>query len=417
MDLKDKIKDIPKSPGVYHFLDENGAVLYIGKAKNLQNRLRQYFLKEIGRGPAIEQMVRLARDIRVLETESEIEAVILEADLIKKLKPKYNVRLKDDKSFLVIRITKEEFPVVELVRFKNVDLNDKKAYYFGPYPPGDLLRKSLQFLRKIFPFRDCTKTKWNTYHKKGRPCIYGDIRVCSGPCNDWVNKAQYAKNISYLKSFLRGRKKAVIGSLEKEMKRLSQTQRYEEAALIRNKLAALNHLKDVAIGLRDDVFDPEKAIFKRIECYDISNIMGDYAVGSMVVFANGKPDKDEYRKFKIKSADISAESDLARLQRVLERRFQNDWPRPDLIVIDGGELQLKVATKVLADFKLEIPTISISKGPERKKNDFHFSNTDIAKYFANNIPLQNICIASRDEAHRFAIEYYRQIHQKDMLSK
>ena len=468
MSLREKIKSVPQSPGIYQFLDDAGQILYVGKAKNLQSRLRQYFLRELGRGPAIEQMVRLASDIRFIETESEIEAVLLEADLINKLKPKYNIRLKDDKSFLVIKITKKIrnakskaqngkskclneinlFPSVELIRFKNVDLKDKTAEYFGPYPSGELLKKSLQFLRKIFPFRDCSKTKWRLQLRKNRPCIYGDIRVCSGPCNNWVNEAQYYQNIRYLKNFLRGRKGEIIKSLEREMKALSKAQHFERAALVRNKLAALNHLKDVAIGLRDDVFDPEKALFRRIECYDISNIGDNYVVGSMVVFTDGKSDKDEYRKFKIQKfhsvissgnekshehKDLSpflpaakggqergrddSPSDLSCLKQVLERRFGNDWPRPDLIVIDGGPMQLRAAREVLEAAKIEIPLISISKGPERKKNDFHFSDSNLAKYFQNNLSLQNICIAARDEAHRFAIEYYRLLHRKDLFDK
>lgn len=398
----------------------------MGKAKNLKNRIKQYFMKELGRGPAIEIMVQEAVDIKWIETDSEIEAVILEAELIKKLKPKYNVRLKDDKSFLAIKIAKSghpsprlrsadgEFPLVELVRFKNIDLSDKTADYFGPYPSGLLLKKSLQYLRKIFPFRDCSKTKFNIYKRKGRPCIYGDIRVCSGPCNEWVDEKQYGKNISYLKSFLRGKKQLIIASLEKEMNRLSRAKKFEEAALVRNKLAALNHLKDVAIGLRDDVFE-KRIIFKRIECYDIANIGSKYAVGSMVVFSDGKSDKEEYKKFKIRVSDDQEQSDLARLKQVLERRFGNNWPKPDLMVIDGGTLQLKIALEVLKDTGFDIPVVSISKGPKRQKNDFHYGNPFVASYLAGNDEAKNILISARDEAHRFAIEYYRKLHRKDLI--
>jgi excinuclease ABC subunit C len=352
--------------------------------------------------------------------------------------------LKDDKSFLVIKIAKEEFPTVGLIRYKNVDMKDRKAFYFGPYPSGDALKRSLSYLRKIFPYRDCSKTKWNTYKRKGRPCIYGDIRVCTAPCNDWVNKAQYNKNILYLKNFLRGRKKEVVDKLSCEMVKLSKLQRFEEAALIRNKLAALDHMKNVAIGLRDDVFSPEKIIFKRIECYDISNIGEKFAVGSMVVFADGRPDKDEFRKFKIQqnvssraeSRDLPEEktvrkisplaspsrndsaSDLSRLKQMLERRFvHNDWPNPDLVIIDGGETHLRVAVEVMKKYDNKIPVVSISKGPDRDKNDFHYGNSDIAKYFAGNQTLKNIAISARDEAHRFAISYYRKLHRKEIFNK
>lgn len=428
--------NIPRSPGVYHFLDENGLVLYVGKAKNLKNRIRQYFLKELNRGVAIEQMVRLAADIKWIETESEIEAVLLEAELIKKLKPKYNIRQKDDKSFLTIRIAKkisnaklqisnkssnsknkndQMFPIVEMVRFKDVDLKDKTADYFGPYPAGLLLKKSIRYLRKIFPFRDCSKTKFNTYKKRGRPCIYGDIGVCTGPCLPEITKEQYYKNINYLKQFLRGRKKRIIADLEKEMKSLSRQKNYEQAAIVRNQLKGLLHLKDVALGIRDDAFDPNDILFKRIECYDIANIGEQFAVGSMVVFTNGKPDKNGYRRFRVKSEKLKVESDLERLEQVLQRRFKNDWPKPDLVIVDGGELQLRVAVNILSQSKLNIPAISISKGPKRQKNDFHFSNADIAKYFSRDKYLQRVSIAARDEAHRFAISYYRLLHKKSLI--
>jgi len=396
-------------------------------------------------------MVGLANDAKYLVTDSEIEAVLLEAELIKKLKPKYNSRAKDDKSFLVIKITKknpnikilnpkqiqnsksknsetdqDNFPCVELVRMANVDLSDKSAEYFGPYPAGLLLKKSLNYLRKVFPFRDCSKTKYNTYRKRCRPCIYGDIRVCTSPCADWVTKAEYQKNINYLKSFLRGKKSDIYKKLNSEMLKLSKAKRFEEASLVRDRLHALDHLKDVAIGLRDDVFDSGKILFKRIECYDISNIGSDHSVGSMVVFIDGKKDTDEYRRFKIRNPkseirnksqieNPNVQNDLLNMKQILERRFNNNWSKPDLIIIDGGETHLSVAKRVLYSMKINIPVISIAKGARRKKNEFHFGDEKIAKYFHRNLSIQNISILSRDEAHRFAISYYRSLHKKNLF--
>ena len=426
--LQEKIKSFPGSPGVYQFIDKSGGILYIGKAKNLKNRVKSYFLKEIGRGPGIENMVSLAFDIKYIETESEIEALILESELVNKFQPKYNVRLRDDKSFLVIKISKkvpcskitdlkkdylEMFPKVELVRYRNIDPSDKSAEYFGPYPSGELLKKSIRYLRKIFPFRDCSKTKFNTYRKKGRPCIYGDIRVCSAPCVDWVKIEEYYRNVRYLKNFLKGKKKEVAQSLTSEMKALSKNKQFEKAALVRDQLNALNHLNNVALGIRDDIFDTSKILFGRIECYDISNIGGKYGVGSMVVFSNGKSDKDEYRKFKIKFS--KGTNDLLMMREMLVRRFKNDWPLPDLLEIDGGETHLNVAREELQKNNLKIPIVSIAKGPERKKNEFHYSNSSIAQYIRGNQELQNVLIMTRDEAHRFAISYYRTLHRKDLL--
>jgi len=224
----------------------------------------------------------------------------------------------------------------------------------------------------------------------------------------------------------------------------SKKKEYEKAVVLRNKITALNHLKNVAIGLKDEPFDANKLLFKRIECFDISNILNQYVVGSMVVFSAGKPDKDEYKKFKIqqnlssraKSRDLPKQitiqkisplaspsrndnaSDLSRLQQVLDRRFAHtDWLKPDLLIVDGGEAQLKIAKTVLAEFNLKIPAISISKGPKRDKNDFHYSDSDTAKYFVANKTLINIAISARDESHRFAIQYYRFLHLKDMITK
>lgn len=443
MNIKNKIKSFPASPGVYQFIDNSGGVLYIGKAKNLKNRIKSYFLKNIGRGPGIDNMVSLAKNIKYIETESEIEAIILEAEMVNKILPKYNIRLRDDKSFLVIKIEKPVqksillrqgsagqevksqksnleynnseslYPKVELVRFKNIDTKDKSAEYFGPYPSGELLKRSINYLRKVFPFRDCSKTKFNTYQKKGRPCIYGDIRVCTAPCAEWTDQRGYNRNIVFLKHILRGKKREIVDKLTKEMKSLSRAKNFENAALLRDQLNALNHLKNVAVGIRDDIFNPSKILFKRIECYDISNIGGEYGVGSMVVFRDFKSDKDEYRKFKIKFADGA--NDLLMMREMLTRRFKNDWTLPDLIVIDGGETHLRIAFNILKKIKQDIPIVSIAKGPGRKKNEFHFSGASIAKYVKENKDLENVLISARDEAHRFAISYYRKLHKKDMF--
>lgn len=446
-----KIKELPKTPGVYRFLDKEGNILYVGKAKSLKNRIKSYFVKEIGRGPTIDLMVSEAFDIKCIETESEIEAILLEAELINKLKPKYNVRLRDDKSFLVIKISKprnvistpqelrvekslsekisrqarddrnyvgdkyveNRFPCVELVRFKNVDFTDKSAWYFGPYPAGLLLKKSIRYLRKIFPFRDCSRTKFWTYKRMGRPCIYGDIKVCTAPCVEWIDEKNYFENIKLFMDFLKGKKKNIARILASEMKQLSHNKKYEDAAKIRDRLNALEHIKDVAVGIRDDFFNGYNILFPRIECYDISNILGQYAVGAMVVSSNGKKDSDEYRKFKIKFSNGA--NDLLMLKEMLVRRFNNDWLKPDLIVIDGGQNQLNVAKEVLKKMDSSIPVVSIAKGAKRDKNEFHFSDEAIAKIVMKDIALQKVLIATRDESHRFAIAYYRSLHKKGIF--
>lgn len=418
--IKNKIKidHFPKAPGVYFFLDDKGEVLYVGKAKNLKSRIKSYFLKNLDRGPAIDQMMDLAVKANFTETESEIEAVFLEAELIKKLWPKYNSALKDDKSFNFIRISKEEYPVVTLVRSREIDKDKKikaKGELFGPYPAGLVLKKSIRYLRRIFQFRDCTQTKYNAATKKARLCLCGDIGICTAPCAKKISKIDYRKNVNYFKMFLRGKKKDIIKSLEREMKVASKNQNFELAAVIRNKIFALNHLHEVAIGLRDDSFDSSKILFSRIECFDISNIFGYYAVGAMSVILNGKAENSEYRKFKIRT--VAGSNDVAMLGEIIERRFGNQWSKPDLIVVDGGISQLNVTIEIIKKLKLDIPVVSIAKGVKRDKNEFHFSNINIAKYIKKTPAAEKLIILARNEAHRFAIQYYRRLHRKVAIEK
>jgi excinuclease ABC subunit C len=381
--LKEKIKDFPVTPGVYEFIGDNGEILYVGKAKCLKNRVKSYFAKEIGRGPTIDIMVGLAKEIKYIETESEIEAVILEADLIGKLKPKYNIRQKDDKSFLAIQITKEEFPRVGLVRFRDIDLSDKSFDYFGPYPSGELLKKSLRYLRRIFPFRDCSGTKYTKYSSFSRTCLYGDLGICDGPCVHPEHKKQYRQSINYLKNFLRGKKREITAKLEAQMVSLSKQRKFEQASIIRDRLRALEHIKDVAVGLKDDVLSPTNIIFKRIECYDISNISGQFSVGSMVVFENGVPNKGEYRKFRIKDQGTgdteNLEGDIGMMAQVLKRRFSNDWQKPDLLIIDGGIAHLNMAKRILNERKLDISILAIAKGAKEIKMNFTLASRSWTK--------------------------------------
>jgi len=410
---KENTKEAPSFPGVYQFLDKKSEVLYVGKAKNLKNRIKSYFAREINRGVGIEIMVREAKHIKIIECESEIEAVLLEAELIKKLNPKYNIRQKDDKSFSLIEITCDDFPKVLISRFKEFESQKNTSDYFGPYPSGDSLKKSLKYLRKIFPYMDCSKTKYNTYKRKKRFCLYGEIEICTAPCVDRISRLEYRKNINYLKNFLRGGKKKVIKSLEMEMKKYSRRREYEKAQITKIKLEALYHLRDVAVGIRDEFLISENILFNRIECYDISNIGGKYAVGGMSVFVGGERSLSEYRKFKIKT--VKGTNDILMLKEIFVRRMRNEWLKPDLILIDGGVSQLRVIQEIVENKKLDIPVVSISKGKKRNKNEFHFSDSPIAKYILKTPSAQKVLIQARDEAHRFSINYYRTLHKKGLF--
>ncbi len=415
---KEKLNILPTGPGVYQFYDSAGKILYIGKAKNLRSRIKSYFQKSEDlletRSEAIYQMVGLVDRIKAVETDSEIEAVFLEAQLINQIKPKYNSRQKDDKSFYVIEISKEEIPRVELRRARNIDLKDKKFYYFGPYLSGEIVKRALRILRKIFPYANCSVTKFNRANKLDKACLYGDINLCLAPCV--ASSPEVKKQIGYLKDFLSGKKQKIIRSLSKEMKELSRMKKYEAAAIIRDKLFALEHLNRYPIGLKDSFDDFRSgSIFARIEAYDISNIGGDFAVGAMTVVTLGKIEKNEYKKFKIKS--VNGANDIAMMQEVIRRRFSNNWLQPNLLVIDGGATHLKAVNSVLSELKISIPTISIAKGPDRDKDEFHYTTPEIGQYFLKNPELKNFCLIARDEAHRFSQSYYRKLHRRSLIDE
>ncbi len=414
---KNTISNLPTSFGVYQFFDVSGKILYIGKAKNLRTRVRSYFSVENevkGRSSWVVEMVKKVAEIKVFETDSEIEAVLLEAELINKIKPKYNTRQKDDKSYCVIEISKEKIPKVEIRRVKNVDLKDKNFYYFGPFPSGDILKRAMKVLRKIFPYANCSKNKFTRQQKISRACLYGDINLCLSPCVDIAKIKETKKQIEFLRFFLSGKKKKIISEFAKEMKVLSQSKKYEEAALVRDKIFALDHLNRFSVGVKDNYQEIlDNSIFPRIEAYDISNIGGNFAVGSMTVLSLGKIDKSEYKKFKIKT--VSSANDLAMMKEVIRRRLKNNWQKPDLIVIDGGVTHLKVVSSKIKKTKLEIPIIAIAKGANRKKDEFHFSSADLAKVFQKNKELKNLAIIARDEAHRFSQSYYRKLHRKSLV--
>ncbi len=391
--------NLPSSPGVYFFRDKHGRLLYIGKAINLKRRVSSYFQSASGSASGrtsyntkTEELVSQIAKINVRETDSVIEALILEANLIRKRQPFYNIKSKDDKSFVNIAISRDEFPRVFIMRlnanrlFKNIKI--KKL--FGPYPSAGTARVALKILRRIFPFRGLEKT-----HEAER--FYREIMEIP------ENRERYNESIKNLMLFLSGKKKRLIGNLKKEMLRESKNGNYEEAGQIRDNIFALEHIQDVALIKESDWsedLDLPKAP-ARIEAYDISNIFAEYAVGSMVVFTNGKIDKDEYRRFRIKR--VRGISDTAMLKEVLERRLNHsDWRFPDLIIIDGGAGQFNAAKKVLKERNLNIPIISIAKGPTRKGETL---------FMTKNIPKidKKIILAIRDESHRFAITYHRKL--------
>lgn len=399
--LQEKLNSLPQSPGVYQFYDNSGRLLYIGKAKLLKNRVAQYFRQNGDDRPMIGQLVRQIAEVRIVETDSEIEALILESELIRHKLPKYNIRLKDDKTFLMIKITKEDFPKIELIRYQNFNQSDNSGYYVGPYVSGDSLRKALKYLRKFFLFADCNQKKSDYYQKKGRPCLFGMINQCQAPCQGFP-KGQYNEEINYLKLFLKGKKRNLVNKLKKQMIMEAKNKNFEQATDLRNKINALENLNKVGI-IKNDYLGSD--LIGRIEAYDISNISGHFAVGSMAVILNGELEKSEYRCFKIKT--VKGPNDTAMIAEILERRFSNNWPIPSLIVIDGGWGQFNAAQKVISKEKINIKLLSIAKGADRHKDELILIDQTLAKLLKKDDNLIKQIKMARDEAHRFAVNYFR----------
>ena len=392
-------KSLPETPGVYLMKDAGGRILYVGKAGNLRRRVSSYF--ERPHDVRIQTLVGRIAAIDHRDTDTAIEALILEAELIRKFSPPFNVKEKDDKSFLYIEITKDKFPRVLLVRGR--DIAGKIGKRFGPFTSASSAREALKFLRKIFPWSTHDPDRIGTFK---RPCFDYEIGLCPGTCVGRVTRADYMKNIGHLKLFLEGKKARVVKNLEKEMARVSKKLEFEKAMKLRHQIFALKHIEDTAFISDSEIVMPKASDLAvspfRIEGYDISNISGTSAVGSMVVFENGRPNKNEYRKFKIRT--VVGPNDVGMLTEVLERRFRHaGWRLPDLVLIDGGVPQTNAAYRVMRAAGLKIPMVGLAKGPERKRND-------IVGAVPKNVSLKTL-IQVRDEAHRFAIGYHKALRR------
>lgn len=428
----DKVKklNIPTGPGSYQYYNKASTIIYVGKAANLRSRVLSYWRESSDLAPDKRQMLAEIREIKWVETDTEIEALLLEANLVKKYQPKYNVMLKDDKRYAYIKISLEDqWPRVFLTREI-----DKQGKYFGPFLSAESVKEVLKIIRYIWPFRSCSTLP-------RRACLYYRIGKCPGMCQYPIDHSEYLKTVSEITSFLEGRRREVERNLKLEIRKLESSANRTE--MEENKLAMLNYrlfsLEKVLANSRiltvgekyaADVIELAKTlnlpkIPQRIEGYDISNIFGKEAVGSMVVFAAGEPEKNEYRKFKIKGLTAQGirlkADDTGMLKEILERRFHNDWPRPDLIIVDGGKGQLNACLSILKKLKLDIPIIAVSKGEGLRsahapdKIFFPGMRTPLLLPLAS--PSLHIIKRVRDEAHRFAIGFHRQRRSKNWLNK
>lgn len=438
--LKTRLASLPKTPGVYFHKNNNGEIIYVGKAAVLRNRVRQYFQTSRNRDPKTEALVAEISDVDWIEVESEIEALFLEAEMIRRYMPRFNILLRDDKSNLYVRIDmKSDYPSVTYTR----QPLDDGALYLGPYLSGFSVKRALIYLRKIFPY------SIHTVIPK-RPCLQYHLGLCPGPETGELNSAEYKANLKKLMMYLKGERVRLAGQLEKEMQAAAKQKQFERAVELRNQLFALRNLgkqvifsdkenmdlsRDHALNDLCELLGLEKAP-RRIEGYDISHMSGTDTVASMVVFTNGVSDKGSYRKFKMR---IPGNDDFAHMREVLERRLSEkhakDWPRPDLFLIDGGKGQLGSALEVLKTRDVKTPAIGLAKQFEeivirkdwqylqlnrKKLDELNGTVAESDEFLLVRLPqtshIVKLLQRIRDESHRFAVSYHTVLKLKRQTS-
>lgn len=425
-----QVRKFPTTPGVYLMKDAQGRVVYIGKAKNLRSRAGSYFLESNKDDPRIRDWIGEVTDVDFLPADSEVDAMLMEARLIKDIQPRHNSDLKDDKSFPYLQITTgEDFPRVEFTRTPA----DRGVKLYGPFPRASSLRGAIQVLQKIFKFRTCSleidpdDPRWKWF----RPCLLHSIDQCTAPCNLRIDRETYRKDIRRLRLFLEGKKDVVLRELEEEMKEASKEMQFEKAARLRDELKALQNL-DLRGNLEDhaqpEVFyqDPKKGLRglervlglektpRTIHGVDIAHLQGSETVGSLVTFIDGLPFKPGYRRYRIKS--VGQVDDYASIREIVSRRIQalreREEPFPDVFLIDGGKGQLHAALDAFKALEVEPPPlVSIAKQEELLFVPGRAEPITLQKRsFALRL-LQYV----RDEAHRFAQHYHHLLRTKRTL--
>lgn len=552
-DLQDKIRSLPRGAGVYLMKDSAQKVIYVGKANDLKGRVMSYFTGKDTRAMA-PFLISRVRDIDFITTATAKEALILENHLIKRHRPRYNVFLRDDKTYYHLSVDlRESFPRLQLVRKRTND----GALYFGPYPSATAAKETAHFVQRMFPLRICRD---RDFRLRSRPCLEYQIGRCPAPCQGWITQEDYRRLTENVVRFLQGRRRELIEDLKKKMQDAAENLNYEEAARMRDRIKALQHVLekqnvDAGESVDQDVFGfyrqgdrfqmcvlmirdgklsgaksfmpvkineesetvvsaslvqyydeeayvPDEIVLpvsltdeevivewlsekkgkkvkvtvpvmgskkarldmacenarnaweitnqeeqgqiqglrllkeklslsklpRRLECYDISNISGQQAVGSMVVFRDGRPDKKSYRRFKIKT--LEQPDDYGMMQEVLSRRFSSQEPQPDLIVVDGGKGQLNVALAVLRQLHISLDVVGLAKEERRrsclkpsgkkttdKKEDrVYLPGRKDAVLLSACPQALRILQQARDEAHRFAVDYHRRLRKKSTLT-
>ena len=408
--LRERVARLPDAPGVYLFKDAGGAILYVGKALSLRKRVASYF-RPTGLAPRIGQMMKRVADLETRLTASEADALLLEAQLIKDRKPRYNVAFRDDKTYPMLKVTHEPFPRLLVTRRR---LSDGAAY-FGPYTEPGLMHEAVRFLRRVFPMRTC-----RTFPKS--PCLEYHLGQCLAPCAAYITAQGYQRIVRDLLAFLNGERSQLLRDLTRRMAQAAQDERFEEAARLRDQLQALTSViaareKSAAAGALEQLQAALKLprLPRRIEAFDISNLFGEFAVGSLVVFSDGKPRKAHYRRFRIRT--VGGIDDYGMMREVIRRRYSGSLagqlPLPDLILVDGGKGQLAAACEELAALSLTLPVMGLAK---RFEHIFLPDSSEPVVLLPTS-PVLHLIQHVRDEAHRFAITYHHLIRHRAVVGK
>jgi excinuclease UvrABC nuclease subunit len=406
--------ELPTESGVYFWKDAEGTILYIGKATILRDRVRSYFAPDVikTRGAHIVDMVFKATTVMYETTPTVLEALILEANLIKKYQPYYNTKEKDDKSFNSVVITKEDFPRIILVRQKDIDSRNKTvtlprlgllhAKYdsvYGPFPSGPSIREALKIIRHIFPFRDRASAQ------KDKEAFYRQIKLAPDVSNVEAAK-EYRQTIGRIKMIMQGKLRSLIKGLQKEMLAAAKLEHFEEANELKQKVFALEHIQDISLIKRDLERADGVSVF-RIEAYDIAHLSGKQMVGVMTVIENSTTNKNEYRKFIIRGFEKA--NDAGALREILVRRLAHtEWPYPSAIVVDGNIIQTNVAHDVLKELQLDIPIIAVTKDERHRPKSITGPQAIVESHkFA--------ILLANSEAHRFALTFHKDRRKKAMM--
>jgi excinuclease ABC subunit C len=424
---RDKAAKFGTGPGVYLMKDAQGRVIYVGKAKNLRKRTAHYFSKQAEADRRVADLVHEIADIDCVETESEVDALLMEARLVKDIQPRFNIDLKDDKTFPYLQIRlREDYPRVEFTRTPK----RRGVKLYGPFTSAKSLRAAIQVLQRIFKFRTCTldidanDAKWRWF----RPCILASIRQCTAPCNLRVAPEEYRRQIRQLRLVLEGKKGRLIKEMEKEMQEASAALLFEKAARLRDELNALRNLSLRGEADRDvqpEVFvmNPKKGVAglkqvlnlvqppRVIEGIDIAHLGGTEMVASLVQFIDGLPFKPGYRRFRIKS--VEGVDDFAAVREVVTRRYgrlsREEQVFPNVVMIDGGKGQLHAAEAAFKGLFLEPPClISLAK----REEEIHRLDAEQPLKLGRTSAALRLLQYIRDEAHRFAQHYHHQLRER-----